>query len=131
MMPESSKQIGIKSQRGVTSKTTQVSENEPPDGRGKRSSILNDVTRHLLCYKGMISERMQELAPKSIDDEWSDAFVDEINANVRVTYLLDGLLFGSTDECMEFYEFYKEEVDEIVREIEAGESRNYRKTRTK
>ena len=66
-----------------------------------------------------------------MDDEWSDAFVDEINANVRVTYLIDGLLFGSKEECMEFYNFYKEEVDEIVRSMEAGERRNHRKIRTK
>lgn len=104
---------------------------------GKRNSSSGDqlnlatVTRHLLRYKDLVSVHMQELAPKSMDEEWSDAFLDEINANIRVTYLIDGLLFGSKEECMEFYNFYKEEVDEIVGKMEAGESRNHRKTRTK
>ena len=107
---------------------------ETPGKRNKSKAYqlnLTLITRHLLRYKDMISIHTQELAPKSMDDEWSDAFVDEINANVRVTYLIDGLLFGSKEECMEFYNFYKEEVDEIVRSMEAGERRNHRKIRTK
>ncbi len=92
---------------------------------------ITQITRRLLQYKDMLATRIQALAPKTMDDEWSDEFAEEINANVRVVYLIDGLLFGTKDECMEFYEFYKGEVEEIVRSMEAGESRNYRKTRSK
>ena len=97
----------------------------------KKRPELTQITRRLLQYKDMLATRIQALAPKTMDEEWSDAFVDEINANVRVTYLIDGLLFGSKEECMEFYNFYKEGVDEIVKRMEAGESRNHRKVRAK
>ena len=92
---------------------------------------ITQITRRLLQYKDMLATRIQALAPKTMDDEWSDEFAEEINASVRVTYLIDGLLFGAKDECMEFYEFYKGEVEEIVRSTEAGESRNHRKARSK
>lgn len=97
----------------------------------EKRSELTQITRRLLQYKDMLATRIQALAPNTMDEEWSDAFVEEINASVRVTYLIDGLLFGAKDEGMEFYEFYKEEVEEIVRSMEAGESRNHRKARGK
>lgn len=92
---------------------------------------LPEVIRRLLSCKDRITSKMQELAPVSMDEEWSNAFVDEIDANMRVTYLVDGLLFGAKDECIEFYDFYKEEIEELVREIEVSERQNHRKVRSK
>lgn len=92
---------------------------------------LPEVIRRLLRCKDRITSKMQEHAPVSMDEEWSNAFVDEIDENVRVTYLIDGLLFGAKDECVEFYDFYKEEIEERVREIEVSERQNHRKARSK
>lgn len=41
------------------------------------------------------------------------------------------VMFGPKDESIGFYEFYKEEVEELVIGIEAGERKNHRKNRRK
>lgn len=106
-------------------------ENIPIAQYQEKQLELSEVIRRLLRCKDRITSKMQELAPVSMDEEWANAFVDEIDANMRVTYLVDGLLFGAKDECIEFYDFYKEEIEELVREIEVSERQNHRKVRSK
>lgn len=106
-------------------------ENIPIAQYQEKQLELPEVIRRLLRCRDRITSKMQELAPVLMDGEWSNAFVDEIDANVRVTYLIDGLLFGARDECMEFYNFYKEGIEELVREIEVSERQNHRKVRSK
>lgn len=96
-----------------------------------RKAELTQITRKLMDYKTTVKERIKAHAPKSQDEEWSDAFANEINALMRATYLIDGCLFGVGDEKREFYDFYKEEVDELVRDTARDEKQTRRRARAK
>lgn len=96
-----------------------------------RKAELTEITRKLMDYKIAMEDRIKEYAPKIENEEWSDAFVNEINALMRVTYLIDGCLFGAKDECWDFYQVYKEEVDELVEETAREEKQTRRRARAK
>ena len=96
-----------------------------------KKSELTDIVRRLMDYKDIVRKRMQESAPPTPEDEMSDAFAEEVDALVRASYLIDGCLVGAEDEKWEFYQIYKEEVDELVREVARDEEQTRRRARAK
>lgn len=96
-----------------------------------KKSELTDAVRKLMDYKIIVEERIKANAPTTPEAEWTDAFEVEVDALVRASYLIDGCLVGAEDEKWEFYQIYKEEVEELVREVARDEEQPRRRTRAK
>ena len=69
----------------TTAKSTSV-----PTG-SRRYKVLSDYFHHLRTWK-------QQYAPKKPEDEWHPLFVEVLQRESHIEYLLDVLLYGTVDE---------------------------------
>lgn len=93
---------------------------------------ITKAFRTVADYFNILRQWKVIYAPKSINEEWNEHFIEALDQWTRSEYFMDGLLFGSKEEINGFYECYKGEVEKIgrrVTEIEA--SRNQRRAHVK
>lgn len=93
---------------------------------------ITKAFRTVADYAHILKEWKVQYAPKHMDEEWDEHFEEVLVNLTRSEYLMDGLLFGSREECKEFYKLSVKEVERIgkrVTEIEA--CRNSRNTHIK
>lgn len=101
-----------------------VAKGEIPFARYRdKATEITQVIRKLLGHRWQLLEWKESYAPKQMDEEWHSLFTEALELAVRADYYLDGLLFGSKEEVLEFYDFYKEEVEKLDARIEADPSR--------
>ncbi len=101
-----------------------VKRDETPLARYRdEATEITQVIRKLLGHRWLLIEWKEVYAPKRMDEEWHGLFTEALELAVRVDYYLDGLLFGTKEEVLEFYDFYKEEVEKLDARIEADPSR--------
>lgn len=74
---------------------------------------ITKAFRIVADYSNLLREWKKNYAPKTMDEEWNEHFIESLDKLTWTEYLADGLLFGSKEENKEFYEFYKEEVSRI------------------
>ena len=79
--------MGYIPQRSIatTAKSTSV-----PTGR-RCYKVLSDCFHHLRTWK-------QQYAPQQPEDEWHPLFVEALQRESHIEYLLDVLLYGTVDE---------------------------------
>ncbi|MGO5052991.1 CHC2 zinc finger domain-containing protein [Lachnospiraceae bacterium LCP25S3_G4] len=93
---------------------------------------ITKAFRTVADYANILKEWKKIYAPKGMDEEWNEHFVEALDQWTKSEYLEDGLLFGSHEEINDFYEQYNGEVEKIgQRVIEIEESRNQRNTYSK
>lgn len=101
-----------------------VAKYETPLARYRdKATEITRLIRKLLGRRWQLLEWKESYAPKQMDEEWHGLFTEALELAVRVDYYLDGLLFGTKEEVLEFYDFYKEEVEKLDARIEADSSR--------
>ena len=69
----------------------------------------------MLDYRILLQKWKKEFAPKSLEEEWDEKFVEALKYLTIVEYYLDLLLFGEEEEKEQVVEMIKKEVEKIER----------------
>ncbi len=93
---------------------------------------ITKAFRTVADYTHILREWKVQYAPKHMDEEWDYHFEEVLVNLTRSEYLMDGLLFGSKEECKKFYELSKKEVERIGKRVdEINQNANRRIARNK
>ena len=83
----------------------------------------------LIEYSWLIRKWKQKYAPQRMDDEFHPLFVEALQNEAEVDFLLDEIFTGGKASDKEFYEIYGKgvkEIEERLERYEQGESGDYR-----
>jgi len=78
----------------------------------------------LIRYSHLIREWKERHAPQRMDDEFHPLFVEALQNEATVEFLLDEIFTGGRGADREFYESYGKEITEIERRLERYEQGN-------
>ena len=95
-----------------------------PTPEQKYQQEENRCYKVLTNYYHLLREWKEQYAPKQSEDEWHPLFVEALQRESHIEYLLDVLLYGTAEEKKALVAEQRKEVMEIERRI-AGHTAEY------
>ncbi len=102
---------------GRNNECDQTRKNTIPAGRGDFEALKKRVIHVYSEYLYLLNRWRTDLAPASVDDEWDPLFVEALQKQNQVEYILDTLFDGTKEEAAEMVSAVTPEVDKIEARI--------------